>query len=88
MDVICNCAFGIDIDCQANPQHDFFVKSMGVFEDKGMYRWESKFGGNQTNKVTICTECTVGYGPYYTYTRYSARYVICYGTVAERKGAL
>ena len=31
MDTICNCAFGMDIDCIKNPDNEFYVKSDQIF---------------------------------------------------------
>lgn len=39
MDVIWNCAFGVDIDCQRHPDNKFYIKGVEVFEDASSPRW-------------------------------------------------
>ena len=49
MDTICNCAFGMDIDCLKNPDNAFYVHASGFFDKITKYQmpillsseWES-----------------------------------------------
>ena len=39
MDVVWNCAFGVDIDCQKDTENKFFRKGVQMFEDLSNMRW-------------------------------------------------
>lgn len=39
MDVVWNCAFGVDIDCQNHPENLFFRKAVQMFDDLSNLRW-------------------------------------------------
>ena len=39
MDVIWNCAFGVDIDCQRYPENKFYRKGVQVFDQGLGPRW-------------------------------------------------
>lgn len=39
MDTICNCAFGLDIDCLKNPNNPFLVNSVSLFDNATSYQF-------------------------------------------------
>jgi hypothetical protein len=45
MDTIWNCAFGLDIDIQNNPENDYFNKAEQVFSDTVNLNLLSYIGG-------------------------------------------
>jgi hypothetical protein len=45
MDTIWNCAFGVDIDIQNNPNNIYFTKAEQVFSDSVNLNWFFYAGG-------------------------------------------
>jgi len=48
MDTIWNCAFGVDIDSQNNPNNPFFVKAVEHFKQRALYTFSLKLRCNFT----------------------------------------
>ena len=39
MDVIWNCAFGIDADIQNHPNNQFFKRAISFFDESAQFKW-------------------------------------------------
>ena len=48
MDVIWNCAFGVDLDCQHNPSNKFFVSALEIFDENQNFKLDSRLSSNHS----------------------------------------
>ena len=53
MDVIWNCALGVDIDCQHHPDNKFYVKGVEVFDSGADLRWNLLLSGRTLEQRSI-----------------------------------